>query len=135
MRGALNVETLLLEGLPSIFDYSGRIIEFFYDLWVPFEVELGNVRVCRLYIVLLVVQASSFITRLVLMLCILYFKHLKILLSTSIVMFSSRPIIIEFSSNFAISLLNVSLLHEWMLEELRPSESLIRCFVQETLQK
>ena len=89
----------------------------------------------RLDVVLLVVQASSFITGSGRMLGILNLEHLKILLSSSIVMLTSSPIIIKFSSNLSVSLLDVSLLNKRMLKKLWPSESLIWCLVEKTLKE
>ena len=69
------------------------------------------------------------------MLSILNLKHLKILLSTTIMMLPSCPVIVELSPDLAISFLDICLLNEWVLEEFRPGESLVWCLIQKTLEE
>jgi hypothetical protein len=91
--------------------------------------------ISRLDVILLVVQTSSFITGSCGMFGVLDLKHFKILLSTSKWVLTSSPVVVKLSSNFSISLLDIGLLHERMLQKLRPSESFVRSFIQKTLKE
>jgi isopentenyl phosphate kinase len=49
--------------------------------------------------------------------------------------FSGSPIVVKFSSDFAILLLLFALEDKGVLKQIRPSEPLIRCLVEQSLQE
>ena len=129
-RSTGDFQRLFLIFCPDFIQYSRRVLKcVFIELWVAFEVKLRYVRICGLNHVLFVVLGCGSISRSVRVLRILYLENFQILLSSSIVMLSSSPIIIKFSSDFPVSLFNVGLHHERVLKKLWPSKSLIRSLI------
>ena len=50
-------------------------------------------------------------------------------------MLTSCPVIVELSSDFAISFLNICFCNERVLKELWPGKSLVWCLIQKTLEE
>ena len=132
---SLRIHRELLKLLPAIVQTSWGCIKFFFKWWVALKIILGNVRVSALYFIFLIIVCSWFFSNLVYSICILNFEDLWLLLLAASVMLASSPIVIKFSSDLSIFLLNFRFEYKWVLKKLRPCKPFIWCFVQESLQK
>lgn len=105
-----------------------------WQIGIVFEFKLRNVRIVLFDEVFLVIIACTLVNSSVgHTLYISDFEYLKLLLLSVVVMLSGSPVVVKLHSNFAVSLFLVSFHDEWMLQQLRPGESLIGSFIQQAL--